>query len=575
LKSTLFLAALATTLPALSFSAFAQDGPPGLVKIKGDRFEIGADTNEIKDLIEETQFTVLASETPKHSVKLEDFFIMPTEVTNEQFAKFVAATNTEPPQSWGDEAIGAAGFAYATETGKAKKDAQDAGLPIPSFEPFDRAIWWKKNWKEADWKIPKGKEAFPVVFINYGQAEGYARWAGLRLMSEEEFQAAGHGKTDRKYAWGNDADPKKTNCTDTHLGGPAKVGTHQAGSAWVDSVGRIVEERTERNAKEVSGLYDLSGNVWEWTRSPFKAYPGFKPLSVKLDSGKEQLVPDFDGDHRTVVSGAFNGPILTTRLTTRRNTARWQATDGVGMRCSASAVPGLDIAESFLRMDLPTTKRPDDVVYLADKITAVDRWVASAGSAPVPEYRVIESYDYTAFVPVEEIPVNTVMTLKKISRDKPVEIGAFSTTVPILEPALEPGTYMLSWRAAGKFLGTGDTPEDDTAESIALQDDGTEEAPAVAPEFPFDPMRDTLLIRNTEGELVGWTTVGIPGESRLAPGRVALSELAGKEAERAGKKAGTVLTFKVFAPYKKANKGFEFSIPLTVKTGTVDDTWRK
>lgn len=574
MKPTLTLAALAVALPTLTLSSQAQDGPPGLIKIKGDRFEIGADTQETIALIEETQFRALACETPKHSVKLDDFFIMPTEVTNEQFAKYVEATHTEPPQSWGQAAIASATRAYLEETGKAKKEARDAGKEIPKFDPFDVAEWWKKNWQGAEWEIPKGKEAFPVVFINYGQAEGYARWAGLRLMSEEEFQAAGRGKTERKYSWGDDPDPKKTNCTDTHLGGPNRVGSYPAGSSWVDSKGRIVEARTERNADELSGVYDLSGNVWEWTRSPFKAYPGFKPLKVKLASGKETLTPPFDGDHRTVVSGAFNGPIIVTRLTTRRDTARWQATDGVGMRCSASAIPGLDIAESFLRMDLPTVKRPDNVVYLADKITAIDRWTASEGSKPVPEYRVIESYDYAAFVPVEEIPVNTAITLKKVSQDKPVDIGAFSTTVPILEPALEPGTYMLSWRAAGKFRGTS-APKGGEGDSKSIAQDGAAEAPEAEPEFPFDPMRNTLLIRNTDGELVAWTEVGVPEESRLAPGRVALSELSGKDAERAGKQAGTVLTFKVFSPYKKANKGFEFSISMTVKTGTVDDTWRK
>ena len=577
MKSTLFTVATATTLSILSAAAPAQDGPPGMIRVKGDRYEIGADTKEIKALIEETLFTPLASETPKHSVKLDDFFIMPTEVTNEQFARFVAATSSEPPQGWGADAIGAAGLEYATRTGKARKEAKDAGEPLPEFEPFDRSLWWKRNWQDSEWQIPKGQEAMPVVFINYSQAEGYARWAGLRLMSEQEFQAAGRGKSDRKYTWGNEPNPKNTNCMDTRLGGPAKVGSYPAGTVWVDAKGRVVDAG---KAKDASGVYDLCGNVWEGTRSPFKAYPGFKPLEVKLPSNKkkERVTPSFDGDHRTAVSGGFNSPVLTTRLTTRRNTSRDQATDGLGMRCSASAIPALDIAQSILRMDLPVSKRPDDTTYFPDRITAVDRWVSSEGSKPVPEYRVIESYDFVAFIPVDKIAVNSTLTLKTDSRRKgPIEIGAFSTTLPLVVPALEPGTYTLSWRSAGKFENTGGADEGADTNSTASNQDGEDAAEAVeeAPEFPFDPMRDTLLFRNTSGELVGWIEVRSPDEARLGPGRVAVTELDAVKAEQLGKQPGTVLTFKVMPPSKKPNKGFTFSIPITVAPGAVDDTWRK
>ena len=75
--------------------------PPGLVQIAGGRFQIGADTEEICALIESTGFRALASETPRHAVQLADFYLMPTEVTNEQFARFVEATGSGPPRSWG------------------------------------------------------------------------------------------------------------------------------------------------------------------------------------------------------------------------------------------------------------------------------------------------------------------------------------------------------------------------------------------------------------------------------------------------------------------------------------------
>ena len=133
------LAALGTLATA---PAVAQEGPPGLVFIQGERFDIGIEKKEAIKLIEDTQQRALASEYPQHSVRLDDFWYMPTEVTNEQFAAFVSATDSEPPLLWGQEAIDAATLAYAEMVGKAKKDARDAGEPMPEFEEFVPADWW-------------------------------------------------------------------------------------------------------------------------------------------------------------------------------------------------------------------------------------------------------------------------------------------------------------------------------------------------------------------------------------------------------------------------------------------------
>jgi len=579
LNPTRFLALALTPFVALSAPApgAAQDaGPPGMVFIKGGRYKIGIEKDEALDLIEKHNANMVVSETPQYEARLDDFYFMPTELTNEQFAKYVTATDSRPPQSWGQKAIDDATIAYATDMGKQREEARANGEDF-TIPPFDRNDWWQDNWMEAEWAIPKGQGAQPVVYIDFEQAEGYARWAGVRLISEEEFQAVARGNSERPYTWGDEFDPKAVNCTEARRGGPAPVGTFPKGAVWVDEKGKVVDEQDD----DTLGVYDLCGNVWEWTRTPMRSYDKFKPLEVKNKATreKETITYEFEPNNRSSVGGGFNVANIGVRLTTRRNTARYQSTAGLGMRCSASTVPGLDIADSVLRADLPPSRRPEGAFYVADKITAIDRWTSTAGTADIDGYRVIESYDYLAFIPNEKLEVSSTLLLKDRSQELPHELGAFSTTMPLLEPALPAGTYTLSWRAANEFnVPEEPVVEDEEGESSEVRgQDGDEalEEVMIEPEYPFDPLVDTLIFRDLDGEIVGWIPVAAPGEERLAPGKIALKEIGPEEAVAAGTKAGTELTFQVYVPYTRSNKGFLFEIPVLVKGGVIDETWRR
>ena len=570
--ATLFL------LTVLINPAPTQDlAPPGMVFVAGDRYKIGTDEKIIKDLIEKTQQRPLASECPVETVKVDDFYIMPTELTNEQFAKFVAATNSEPPQLWGETAVGAAGLAYAERTGKAKKDARDAGLPVPEFEPFSPSKWWEKNWQDSEWAIPKGLETHPVVYIPYERAEAYARWAGLRLISEPEFQAAARGNTEWTYPWGDNFELKHANSIEANLGKTSTVGAFPAGASWINAKGMVIEKDKDRNADVGQPLFDLVGNVWEWTRSPFIAHDGFKPLKVTLDSGKDTVGPDWDADKRICCGGSYQMPDLAVRVTVRRGTDRFQSTAGIGMRCSASVIPGFDVAQNIMRADLPTSKRPDDTVYVPENIVAIDKWESEAGTAKVPGYQVISSYNCISFIPVESAGPKNVIQFKENSRIAPIEIGAFSTTVPIMEPALAPGTYLLSWRSGGEGPRKK-APKAEDSEAKAGQDNETPVGGEVAgeePEFPFDIMQDTLIFRVPGGEIAGFVKCGPPDDVKMkSNGTIGLSTVTPETALAFGTKAGEQLNFKVFAP-NRAKKGYLFDIPLMVAPGAVDQTWRK
>ncbi|MFT5080370.1 MAG: sulfatase modifying factor 1 [Gammaproteobacteria bacterium] len=571
--ATLFL------LTALATPAPTQDlAPPGMVFVAGDGYKIGTDVKIIKDLIEETQQRPLASECPVEEIKIEDFYIMPTEVTNEQFAKFVAATNSEPPQLWGEKAVGEAGLAYAERTGKQKKDARDAGLPVPEFEPFSPAKWWEKNWQDCEWSIPKGLETTPVVYITYESAEAYARWAGLRLISEPEFQAAARGNSEWTYPWGDKFELKHANSIEANLGKTSVVGSFPDGAAWINAKGVFIEKEKERNSGAGQPLFDLVGNVWEWTRSPFLPHKGFKPLKVTLDSGKDTVGPDWDANKRICCGGSYQMPDLAVRVTVRRGTERSQSTSGIGMRCSASVIPGFDVAHNIMRAELPTSKRPDNTKYIPENIIAIDKWESEPGTATAPGYKVISSYNCISFIPVESAGPKNVIQFKENSHIAPIEIGAFTTTVPILEPALEPGTYLLSWRSGGE--GPRKKPEKKD-ESADAKDESGLEAPADAemlveePEFPFDIMQDTLIFRVPGGDIAGFVRCGEPQDIKMKNnGTIGLSTVTPEDALAYGTKAGELLNFKVFAP-NRARKGYLFNIPIMVAPGAVDQTWRK
>jgi formylglycine-generating enzyme required for sulfatase activity len=196
---------------------------------------------------------------PIHRVWVDGFWMDRTEVTNEQFAKFVSAT-------------GYVTIAERAPTREEFPDAPPENLVAGSvvFAPPDHEVslnnhyqWWSYV-KGADWRHPlgpqsdiKGKEKYPVVQIAYPDAEAYAKWAGKRLPTEAEFEFAERGGLSGKtYAWGDEFHPKNKWMANTFQG---KFPVHDTGEDGFTGIAPV-----SKFPSNGYGLYDMAGNVWEW-----------------------------------------------------------------------------------------------------------------------------------------------------------------------------------------------------------------------------------------------------------------------------------------------------------------------
>lgn len=205
-------------------------------------------------------------EGPPRAVALKGYWIDQTEVTNADYAAFVAATG------------------YRTLAERAPDPKLYPGVPrdqlVPSslvfvpLKPGERptgpASWWKII-PGADWRHPHGPgssiaghEQEPVVHIGYTDALAYARWKGHDLPSEVEWEAAARGGlVAAQYSWGDQA-PGGDGSS------PARANVWQGPFPVVDAGGDGYKAKVAPVACFAAngyGLYDMAGNVWEWTSS--------------------------------------------------------------------------------------------------------------------------------------------------------------------------------------------------------------------------------------------------------------------------------------------------------------------
>jgi len=430
--------ALLAALPALPQAN--QEHPPGFVLVKGGSAKIGTPVKQAEELIEtfEELRNTIAGETPQHTVRVEDFYLMPTEVTNEQYAEYVKATGAKPPYSWAaPKDLEQGRLAYLAEQNERAQEALAKGL-APTRTPFDVQAWWDKSWQDCSWEVPKDRSVQPVTNVPYADAKGYCEWIGARLMSEEEYTRAARGDDDSDYPWGDEFDQKK-------------AGSRLQGrdSAW--PVASFPDGARD-------GIYDLVGNVWEWTSTPYMAFPGYKPLKITVGKGSGKRTVEahagFTGSERVCVGGSYAQGPEGLRVGVRYSALRDQSTDALGFRAATSAQPGRDAALTLIANTLDLKVLPSDVEFLTEKPLVLQRWASrpsESSDLKVEDYAVIETYERILFLLSSSVNATNVDELRKSTEELPTIFGVLSTTEPLVEPELPAGTYTIAWRGAGEL----------------------------------------------------------------------------------------------------------------------------
>jgi formylglycine-generating enzyme len=235
-----------TEAPAGSVgSSGSNDGSPGMVWIPGGRFWMG--TNHMEDA------------KPLHQVEVKGFWMDRTDVTNEEFARFVQATGYVTVAEMPLDAKEFPNLAPEDRTPGSVVFASPSG-PVSLDNPL---VWWKfvhgANWRHPEGANSsiRGKEKYPVVHIAWDDAVAYAKWVGKRLPTEAEWEFAARGGRDRQdYPWGNQLTPHGKWMANTFQGHFPDANSAQDGYAGIAPVASFPPNDY--------GLYDMSGNVWQW-----------------------------------------------------------------------------------------------------------------------------------------------------------------------------------------------------------------------------------------------------------------------------------------------------------------------
>jgi formylglycine-generating enzyme len=237
-------------------------------------------------------------EAPVHEVTVDGFWIDEYAVTNRQFAGFIAATGY---RTVAERPLNPADYPGALPK-MLKPGAMVFRKTRGPVDLRDFRNWW--HWQPgAYWRHPEGKGSsvagrldHPVVQVAFEDAQAYAHWTGKELPSEAEWEFAARGGLDgAEFVWGNEFNPDGRQMANTWQGEFPWQNLRSDGFERTSPVGAF--------PPNAYGLYDMTGNVWQWTTDWFSSRhpvdqsspccasvnPGGGPIAASYDPAQPQI----------------------------------------------------------------------------------------------------------------------------------------------------------------------------------------------------------------------------------------------------------------------------------------------
>lgn len=252
----------------------AESAPEGMVYIPSGYFLMGSSQ---QDGIPGIQIGL--DEIPQHRVYVKGFYIDRYEVTNAQYYVFVKATDGYVPATW-------------------------------DYRQHPSGNIWPPN------TPPPGEENHPVGDVDWYDAQAYCQWMQKRLPTEAEWEKAARGIDGRIWPWGNEFDSTKTNTLESNLSWSRPADSYSDGASPY-------------------GVYNMVGNVWEWTADWYQPYPGSTLRRAA-----------FGEKHRVLRGGSFLTPVQPFARIAARYAPKllpmemrddnWHTGFDVGFRCAKS-----------------------------------------------------------------------------------------------------------------------------------------------------------------------------------------------------------------------------------------------
>jgi formylglycine-generating enzyme required for sulfatase activity len=260
-----------------------------MVYVPGGKFQMGSTEEEVDFAMEmcaaqpygNCERSWFENEHPAHQVTLDDFWIDQTSVTNAQYQRCVEAQVCDPPL-------------------------------------------WNSSDTRQDYFGNSAFDDYPVIYVNWLQADAYCEWAGARLPTEAEWEYAARGPENHIYPWGDEFDGTRLNYCDANCdydyadeefddgySDTAPVGSYPGGASWC-------------------GALDMAGNVFEWTAGWLEEYTAERQVNPTGPSS---------GTLHPLRGDAADGIRATARSAAHHGEPSTRTYKYLGFRCASSTAP--------------------------------------------------------------------------------------------------------------------------------------------------------------------------------------------------------------------------------------------